>query len=213
MRATTTSARAPDDDRRQRSDGDATSPGRDDRSSKERLGEFLASVERRAFVMARLSTRDDDAAMDAVQDTMLRMVRKYADRPDDQWPPLFFRILSNRLGDHHRRRGFARLLRWRGDEPDGAEDGVEAVDRLPHGAPAPDEALDAFEVGAALRVALDRLPERQRQVFLLRQWQGMNVEETASALGISGGSVKTHLSRATSALRAHLQDYAADENG
>jgi len=186
-------------------------------SSNERLGDFLASVERRAFVMARLSTRDDDAAMDAVQDTMLRMVRKYADKPDDQWPPLFFRILSNRLGDHHRRRGFARLLRWRGDEADGGENGVEAVDRLPSAAPAPDEAFDAFEVGAALRVALGRLPERQRQVFLLRQWQGMSVEETAAALEISGGSVKTHLSRATGTLRAYLQAYskecATDENG
>lgn len=191
----------------------AVSPVRNDTGSNARLGEFLASVERRAFVMARLSTREDDTALDAVQDTMLRMVRSYADRPEDQWPPLFFRILSNRLGDHHRRRGFARLLRWRGDEPDDAGDRVEAVDRLPSDIPAPDEALDAFEVGTALRRALDELPERQRQVFLLRRWQGMSVEETASALGISGGSVKTHLSRATSALRGHLREYASDEHG
>jgi len=182
----------------------------DDTRANERLGEFLAAVERRAFVMARLSTRDDDAALDVVQDTMLRMVKHYADRPDNEWPPLFFRILSNRLGDHHRKRGFARLLRWHGNEPDSSEESIEAVDQLPDATPAPDVALDAFEVGAALRRALDKLPERQRQVFLLRQWQGMSVEESATALGVSGGSVKTHLSRATQALRTHLSEYATD---
>lgn len=180
-------------------------------SSRDGLDAFLASVERRAFVMARLSTRDDDVALDIVQDAMLRMVRTYAHKPARDLPPLFFRILANRLTDHHRKRGFARLLRWRGFGQDGEEGVADAVDQLPHESPEPDEALDANLIGVAVRRALLELPERQRQVFMLRQWQGMSVAETAQALGISGGSVKTHLSRALQALRTHLQEFASDE--
>jgi len=120
---------------------------------------------------------------------------------------LFFRVLSNRLADHHRRRGLAGWLRWRGEESNDVED---AVDRLPHGAPMPDEALDARETSAALRQALGSLSERQRQVVLLRHWQGCSVAEAARALDISGGSVKTHLSRAISALRADLKAGGGD---
>ena len=172
---------------------------------------FLASVERRAFLMARLSAHDDDDALDIVQDTMLRMVQKYSNKPPESWSPLFFRILSNRLVDHHRKRGFSRLLRWRGTESENNDSLAEAVDQLENASPQPDQALSASDIDTSIRNALLRLPERQRQVFLLRQWNGMSVEETASALNISSGSVKTHLSRALRGLRALMQEYATHE--
>lgn len=168
------------------------------------LDAFLASVERRAFVTARLATRDDDAALDIVQDAMLRMVDRYAHKDAGEWAPLFFRILSNRIRDHHRRRGIARLLRWHGPAGEDGEPTRGAVDLLPSEVGRPDEALGDARLGAALRDAMLRLPERQRQVLLMRQWQGMSVEETAAALRLSGGSVKTHLSRAMKSMRERL---------
>lgn len=184
----------------------------DDRRSTSRCEEdidsldaFLASVEKRAWSIARMSIRNDDAAFDIVQDTMLKLYEGYADKPHDEWAALFFRILNNRITDHHRRRGFNRLVRWFGERAlptaDGSE-AVDAIDQLANDAPEPDVQASADDLGIKLRQALDGLPHRQRQVFLLRQWQGMNVAETAFALGISQGSVKTHQSRAMRALRA-----------
>lgn len=176
------------------------------------LDAFLASVEKRAFVIARLSTRDDDAALDIVQDAMLRMFERYADKPDAERAALFFRILNNRVTDHHRRRGFDRLVRWfgeRGERPTDARETVDAVDQLVDDAAGPARRADADALGVELRRALDRLPHRQRQVFVLRHWQGMDVAETAFALQISEGSVKTHLSRAMRALRTSLRELEA----
>ena len=175
------------------------------------LDAFLASVERRAFVAARLALRDDDAALDVVQDAMLRVVERYADRDPKTWAPLFFRILFNRIEDHRRRRGLARLLRWRGPAAGEGEPEAEAVDLLTSEARRPDEACEDGRLRAALREAVARLPERQRQVFLLRQWQGMSVEETATTLGLSGGSVKTHLSRAMTSMRDRLGELSDHE--
>ena len=181
-----------------------------------RFDAFLGSVEQRAFIMARISTHDDDAALDIVQDSMLRMVQKYASKPETEWPPLFFRILANRLTDHHRKRGFAGMLRWQGvgqtGIPNADENVSEAVDQLPDQSPTPEVTLDSSQINSAVRSALQNLPERQRQVFTLRQWQGLSVAETALALGISIGSVKTHLSRAIQALRIILKEYASNES-
>lgn len=176
------------------------------------LDAFLASVERRAWLIARLSTRDDDVAFDIVQDTMLRMFERYADKPSEERSALFFRILNNRITDHHRRRGFDRLIRWfgeRGDSISETSDMPEAVDQLADDSAGPEARADVDELGNTLRRALDSLPQRQRQVFLLRQWQGMSVAETAFALSISQGSVKTHLSRAMDAMRFSLQELKA----
>ena len=172
---------------------------------------FLASVEQRAFIMARFSTRDDDAALDVVQDSMLQMVQKYAGKPEIEWPPLFFRIVANRLTDHHRKRGFAGMLRWRGISQNSDENISEAVDQLPDQSPTPELTLDSSRINTAVRTALSDLPERQRQVFTLRLWQGLSVAETAHSLNISSGSVKTHLSRAIQALRIRLKEYASND--
>ena len=179
----------------------------DDRELITSLDDFLASVEKRAFIMARTSTGSEDAALDIVQDSMLRMVKSYSQRPCEQWPPLFFRIVNNRITDHHRKRGFDRMLRWFGGNGD--EDGVvqDAVDRLPTETGSPDEQVQEEQFGSALQTALQQLSERQRQAFMLREWQGLSVEETAVAMGVSQGSVKTHLWRAIQALQVILQEY------
>ncbi|MEM6988472.1 MAG: RNA polymerase sigma factor [Pseudomonadota bacterium] len=168
------------------------------------LDGFLASVERQAFVIARRATGDSDVALDLVQESMYRLVDQYSSREPHEWRPLFFTILQRQITDHHRPRGVVgRLRRWFG-EPDNSH---EATDQLPASEPEPSDASDAQETTAAVRDALSRLPPRQQQVFMLRQWQGLSVEETARAMGVSSGSVKTHLSRALSNLREQLEEH------
>lgn len=170
------------------------------------LDAFLASVEKRAWSIARLSTQDDDAAFDIVQDVMLRMFEHYSNKPPAEWQRLFFRVLNNRITDHHRKRGWKRLHQWFGHESDDSNANVpEAVDQLPSTLASPETDIDSQSLGVQLQNALNQLPIRQRQVFLYRQWLGMSVSETAFAMQISDGSVKTHLSRAMSALRDHLE--------
>ena len=179
----------------------------DDRELITSLDDFLASVEKRAYIMARTSTGSEDAALDIVQDSMLRMVKSYSQRPCEQWPPLFFRIVNNRITDHHRKRGFDRMLRWFGGTGDEESEVLDAIDRLPTAAGSPDEQVQEEQFGSALQAALQQLSERQRQAFMLREWQGLSVEEAAVAMGVSQGSVKTHLWRAIQALQGILQEY------
>lgn len=168
------------------------------------LNRFLAGVERRAYAMARLATGSPDDALDLVQDAMIRLAERYADRPEAEWAPLFFRILNNRITDHHRRGAVRRrFFGWLGPrDPEDESDPLESVPGPASDGPAQRVALDgAMET---LEGALEALPLRQRQVFLLRTWEGFDVAETAKALGISEGSVKTHHFRAVRALRDAL---------
>ncbi|MEM1229935.1 MAG: RNA polymerase sigma factor [Pseudomonadota bacterium] len=170
------------------------------------MNRFLADVEKRAFNIARLSIGHADDALDLVQDSMFAMVERYLDRPPTQWPPLFYRILKNRIRDYYRRRGVWR--RWFVPQsavplPDG-QDAVSAV------APTTSEpvaraALDRSLI--ALEAAIAALPRRQQQAYLLREIEGLSVADTARAMGCSEGSVKTHCSRANQALRAQLGEY------
>ncbi|MEM9530463.1 MAG: RNA polymerase sigma factor [Pseudomonadota bacterium] len=171
--------------------------------STQRLDLFLRSVERQAFKMAHYATSDSNEALDIVQDAMTAFVRRYREKPEPQWRPLFFRSVDNRIKDWFRRRKVRsrwQLFRSREDAPD-------PVDSAPAEAPTPDAATGHSEAGVALEAALRALPDRQRQAFLLRTWQGLSVAETARAMGCSDGSVKTHLSRAMSALRNQLTDF------
>lgn len=169
------------------------------------LEAFLAAVERQAFRIARHYTGDDDDAVDVVQDAMIRLVRRYAGREPEQWRPLFFGILRNRLHDWSRRERVRRriLAWWPGHEPEG-----QGLDQLPGPtAEQPDGLLQSGEAMQALEAALRQLPPRQREVFLLRSVDGMDVADTAMAMGVSDGSVKTHYHRAVQRLRALLGDH------
>lgn len=171
------------------------------------LDAFLAGIERRAFLRARRATRDADEALDLVQDAMLRLSRHYASRPADEWPALFNRILTNRIRDWQRRQVLRqRLFFWRpAVDADGAdEDPVEQVaDATQRDIP---DALHDSDLLRRVADALGQLPRRQREAFELRVWEGLSVEQSASAMGCSEGSVKTHLSRALAQLRETLED-------
>jgi RNA polymerase sigma-70 factor (ECF subfamily) len=169
------------------------------------LDAFLASVERRAFRVAELALGDREDAFDAVQDAMVRLVR-YRGRPPEEWSPLFWSILRRQLTDRHRRNTVRRrVLGWIGRDDGRDEDALASLPD-PHEDPARRQ-QDA-ETWRALSRALQALPRRQRECFLLRELQGLDVAETARAMGCSEGSVKTHLSRAMSALRGKLGDWS-----
>jgi RNA polymerase sigma-70 factor (ECF subfamily) len=192
----------------------AASPGDvdlSDASSKARaraLNDFLASVELRAFKIAVIALRHEDDALDAVQDAMLHLARAYAARPAEEWKPLFYRILENRIRDVQRRRMTRnKVIAWlpfrRGEEDDALPDPIEqAASRDP----APSQRLEMDQAMQALEAALRELPRRQQQAFMLRTLEGMDVAQTAAAMGCSEGSVKTHYFRALNALRGKLGD-------
>lgn len=175
--------------------------------SERALERFLAGIERRAFRIAKLALRDHAEAEDAVQDAMIRLVRNYAGHPPEQWRPLFYRILQNRITDSQRRQKVRRAVMawWPGGEVgDEAPDPVEtAVD--PDGGP--DAVLEGEELLARIETALAGLSGRQREAFLLRNFEGMDVAQTAVAMGCSEGSVKTHYFRALQALQEVLGEW------
>lgn len=171
------------------------------------MDDFLASVERRAYVIALAACHDQQIALDIVQDSMFNMVKSYSKKPVEQWPPLFFKVLNNRITDQHRKRGFGRLSQWFGSQDVESESVVDAVDQLASEEIGPENLADAGELKNAMELALSHLSFKQQQALILRLWQGLSVKETATAMGISEGSVKTHLSRAVHEMREHLQEY------
>ena len=181
----------------------------DDAETARRLDRFLADVERRAFRIAELATRNRDDALDIVQDAMLKLVQKYAQRAPEEWPPLFYRILNNRINDWHRRGKVSRgWLSWWSDWKTRDEEG-EPVEPEFAGAEVDDPMQQLAQSDAVqdLIGVVAELPQRQQQVFLLRVWEGLDVAQTAFAMKCSEGSVKTHLSRATARLREHLEKH------
>ena len=171
------------------------------------LNQFLAGVELKAFKIAQAGLRHEDDAHDAVQDAMLQLARAYADRPAEEWKPLFYRILENRIRDMQRRRTVrGRVIAWlpfRGDED---EDEPDPIAQAPSPDPGPTQRLELDQAMGILEKAVGELPRRQQQAFLLRALEGLDVAETAAAMGCSQGSVKTHYFRAVQALRAQLGD-------
>lgn len=171
------------------------------------MDRFLASVERRAFVTARLAVGNDDDALDIVQDAMLKLAEKYGGRAYGEWGPLFHRILQSRIRDFYRRAKIRNRFRtWFGfseNEPHGVADPInQAQDPM---AREPETELATREDLDLLEQAIADLPERQQQAFILRTWDGLDVAQTAKAMGCTTGSVKTHYSRALHSLRKRIQ--------
>lgn len=164
-------------------------------------------MQARALTMARYATGSTDEALDLVQDAMCAFVRRYRDHPADQRRPIFYRCLNNRILDWHRKRTRrGRWMRALWPTEDDCADGPDAAAEAPI-ADRPDRALGDAQFARALDESLQKLPLRQRQVFLLRAWEGLDVAQTAKALGIGGGSVKTHYFRALGALRCALETF------
>jgi RNA polymerase sigma-70 factor, ECF subfamily len=187
-------------------DVDLTDPEAKTRSRA--LNQFLAGVEVKAFKIAQAALRQEDDALDAVQDAMLQLARAYSARPPEEWKPLFYRILENRIRDMQRRRTVrGRVISWlplRGNDEDDEE--VDPIAQAPSPEPQPVKRLELDEAVGALEKAIGELPHRQQQAFMLRTLEGLDVAETAAAMGCSEGSVKTHYFRAVQTLRAQLGD-------
>ncbi len=176
------------------------------------MSDFLASVERRAFKQCVYAVHEEQAALDIVQDSMMKLAEKYAQRPPAELPLLFQRILQNTIRDHFRRTKvrstWTTLLSnlGMGGEDDDADPletlEVEGNSNVPA---SPAEQLEQSQVMAAIEEAVKALPGRQREAFMLRYWEELDVSETAKAMGCSEGSVKTHCSRATHALAKILR--------
>jgi RNA polymerase sigma-70 factor (ECF subfamily) len=170
------------------------------------LDQFLISVEKRAFKIAQLGLRNADDALDAVQDAMMKLVQSYASRPEEEWRPLFFRILTNRIRDLQRRRTVrGRIMAWLPVREDD-EDASDPVSQTPSPEATPAQRLELDEAIGVLETAVAELPARQQQAFLLRNFEGLDVAQTAVAMECSEGSVKTHYFRALENLRARLGD-------
>ncbi|HUN27743.1 MAG TPA: RNA polymerase sigma factor [Steroidobacteraceae bacterium] len=175
------------------------------------LNQFLSSVELKAFRIAQASLRNEDDALDAVQDAMLQLARAYADRGVEEWKPLFYRILENRIRDVQRRRTVrSRVMAWLPFRRDDEDEEADPIAQAPSADPEPRARLEMDQAMQALEEALGTLPARQRQAFLLRNLEGLDVAQTAAAMGCSQGSVKTHYFRAVQALRARLGEFQVE---
>jgi RNA polymerase sigma-70 factor, ECF subfamily len=177
------------------------------------LSDFLENVERRAFKQAVYAVHKDEVALDIVQDAMIKLAEKYGDKPAAQLPPLFQRILQNAIHDHFRREKvrntwvslFSSFLGNRDEEDEfdplenyAPEEGSEAAESSA-------DKLERAEILAIIDSEVQKLPVRQRQAFLMRYWEDLDVAETAAAMGCTEGSVKTHCSRATHSLAQALK--------
>ncbi|MBK7136389.1 MAG: RNA polymerase sigma factor [Rhodocyclales bacterium] len=175
------------------------------------LSDFLASVERRAYKQALFAVRDNETALDIVQDAMLKLAEKYGNKPTAELPMLFQRILQNTIRDFYRRQKvrslWTTLLSAFSPSDDEDADPLETleVEQGSYSPATPHASLEQTQVLAIIEEEVKKLPPRQREAFLMRYWEDMDIAETAAAMGCSEGSVKTHCSRATHALATALK--------
>jgi RNA polymerase sigma-70 factor, ECF subfamily len=180
-------------------------------ATQKELSDFFAEVERRAYKQALFAVRDDPHALDIVQDAMLKLTERYAARPPAELPLLFQRILQNTIRDFYRRQKVRAL--WTmpvsslfGSDSESDADPLETLEVADDSkfSEPPAEQLERSQVLALIEKALEKLPSRQREAFLLRYWEELDVAEAAIIMGCSEGSVKTHCSRAVRALAETL---------
>jgi RNA polymerase sigma-70 factor, ECF subfamily len=182
-------------------------------ASPKELSDFLSSIEQRAFRQAVFAVRDDDAALDIVQDAMIKLAEKYGDRPAAELPLVFTRILQNRIHDWFRRQkvrnAWVTLFSNMGKKSEENDD-FDPLESLS----APDDSaihqdgsqkLEQSQLLEVLELEISKLPARQREAFLMRYWDELSITETALAMSCSEGSVKTHCSRASQALAKALK--------
>ncbi|KXW55280.1 RNA polymerase sigma factor [Ferrovum sp. PN-J185] len=175
------------------------------------LSTFLTEVQQRAFKHALFAVKDEASALDLVQESMFKLAEKYSHLPAAELPPVFQRILQNTIRDYYRRQ---KIRNWwtplfssfqNQDEETTDQEWIEQLHQQPEQATRPDNSLEQKQVIEIIEKAVEKLPLRQREAFLLRYWEGLDVRETAEAMGCSEGSVKTHSSRALASLTALLR--------
>lgn len=175
------------------------------------LSDFLKSVEKRAFKRSIYHVRDEEAALDIVQDSMMKLAQHYGDKPIAELPMLFQRILSNATLDWFRRRKtrnavFSNMGDFASPGEDEDFDILETLETLTHseGTESAQDATERAQILREVELEIAALPSRQREAFLMRYWEELDVSETAAAMGCSEGSVKTHCSRAIHTLSKAL---------
>lgn len=177
------------------------------------MSTFFAEVQPQAYRMARAALRDHEQALDIVQDCMLKLYEKYRDKTADDWRLLFFRIVTNRINDARRFRMLhqgKRILMSAFSKPEIADNADDIIDMLNQPVEDHDEQLDSLasqQLNDKLEIAMQKLPMQQRQVFMLREWQGFSIKETAQILECEIGTVKQHHYRALKALRQELAEF------
>jgi RNA polymerase sigma-70 factor (ECF subfamily) len=176
------------------------------------LNLFLAGVERRAFKRSLYHVRDEEAALDIVQDSMMKLAEHYGDKPAQELPMLFQRILSNTTLDWFRRQKtknalFSNFSDFESGADEDSFDVLEAISdpNSQNWAESAEQGLQSRQIFGQIEEEIQKLPARQREAFLLRYWEELDVAETATAMGCSEGSVKTHCSRAILALEKALK--------
>jgi RNA polymerase sigma-70 factor, ECF subfamily len=179
-------------------------------ATEQELSDFLKSVEKRAFKRSVYHVRDEDAALDIVQDSMIKLTVNYSDKPAAELPLLFQRILQNTTLDWFRRQKthnavFSNMSSFEREGEDGEFDLLETLEALDDssgstGTESAEKQVSRSQILEEIDEAVQTLPARQREAFLMRYWEEMDVAETAAAMGCSEGSVKTHCSRAVQAL-------------
>lgn len=181
-------------------------------ATEQELSDFLKSVEGRAFKRSVYHVRNEQAALDIVQDSMMKLAEHYGHKPVNELPMLFQRILSNCTLDWFRRqKTYNALFSTMGDFESSNEDGDFDLLETLHSESVPEQnessetQLERAQTLRAIETEILELPTRQREAFLMRYWEDMDVAETAAAMGCSQGSVKTHCSRAVHALGAALK--------
>ncbi len=173
-------------------------------SDRAALDRFCATVRPRATRMALIELRDAALAGDVVQDSLLKLVSNYSERPDSEWAPLFYSILRNRITDMHRRRKVERLFEFFFSSDDD-EDQPPAWESIADAALGPEQEVANAQLAGRIADAISNLSARQREAFLLREMEGLSIADTATAMKVSEGSVKTHHLRALTRLRELLE--------
>ncbi len=175
------------------------------------LSDFLKSVEKRAFKRSLYHVRNEESALDIVQDSMMKLAEHYGDKPANELPMLFQRILSNCTLDWFRRQKsrnalFSNMSDFESDAIDGDFDLLETL--AAHGnsdsTASAQTVTERTQIFHQIELEIQQLPLRQREAFLLRYWEELDVAETAAVMGCTEGSVKTHCSRAVHALARKL---------
>ncbi len=185
-------------------------------ATREELSDFLIKTERRAYKQALFSVRDEDTALDIIQDSMTKLTVKYAAKPVEELPLLYQRILQNTIRDYYRRQKTRSLWTtlfsaFTSNAPNKDQEDFDILETLQikqesNFGKVPDAELERKQLIDLIEEAMKILPMRQREAFILRYWEEMSVAETAMIMNCSEGSVKTHCSRAVHTLATILRE-------
>jgi len=168
---------------------------------------FLQGIEKRAFRMAQLATRCEADALDIVQEAMIKLVSNYSNRAAEEWQPLFFKILENRILDWHRKQKvMKKLFFWRKPQHDLNDQGNSPIEQSTLDTNG-EAQLISEQLGEHLLKCIVALPLKQQQCFILRSWEGLSSKATAEVMNINESSVKTHYSRAISKLKQQQEAF------